>query len=851
MVDPPAKTSREPLPAKQQPAPRYQPLVVVLAAVCLGVVVDRVWPPAIWVWWVVVLACWPVWLMLWRRGRQRAAAICLLAAVAAAAGSWHHCRWFLFAEDDLGYIARSQAQPVCVEAVARCAPRLVPAPPFDPMRPIPLGDRSELEIELTALRNGSVWQSASGRAKLSVYGDLTGIASGNNADINAGDRLRVFAMVETPSVPDNPGQFDYAAFSRAKRQRSRLLARMPECVAVVRPEAGWNFWHLIDRTRSGGRRVLDRYLDPRRADLADAVLLGARGQLDPDQKAAFVETGMVHLLAISGLHVGILAGFLVWLARRLAVPRHGALWGIALAALFYMLLTDARSPVNRATVFVVITCVAMLLKRTNVFSFNTLAAAALIILAWNPVELFQSGFQLSFLAVAGLLWFAPWIRRWETIDALQQVIELSESWPRRALHAVGHGARTLALVGLTIWLLSLPLVMARFNLFAPVGLVLNVVLWIPMSIALISGFLTLVIGSIAPVLGFVPGFVCDQSLAFLQMCVTTGRDVPGSHFWVPGPSDWWLAIFYSGLGVLAAFRSVRPPLRWCVALLAGWTTVGFAAAAWQGNDERLVCTVLSTGHGCATVLELPSGQTLLYDAGQLGSPLGATRSIAGLLWSRGITHLDAVVLSHPDIDHYNALPGLLERFSVGAIYVSPVMFDEDSVALRALHEAIERSGVPLHEIHSGNRLAVGSDCLIEVLHPTRFGVLGGDNAGSIVLKVEYRGRCILLPGDLESPGLDDMLAEEPTPCDILLAPHHGSRRSNPPGLAQWCTPRCVIVSGTMQWNPREVEAAYKDVGSQVYHTAETGAVEATIDASGVRIRSFNERRHNERRHNEL
>ena len=140
------------------------------------------------------------------------------------------------------------------------------------------------------------------------------------------------------------------------------------------------------------------------------------------------------------------------------------------------------------------------------------------------------------------------------------------------------------------------------------------------------------------------------------------------------------------------------------------------------------CTFLAMGHGCATVIETPSGETLLYDAGRLAAPGTACRSVSGLLWSRGITHLDAVVISHGDVDHYNALPGLLERFSVGVIYVSPMMFENDNPALAALREAVTESGVPVRQLRSGDLLDCGEDCSVEVLHPPRRGVFGGDNA---------------------------------------------------------------------------------------------------------------------------
>ena len=148
--------------------------------------------------------------------------------------------------------------------------------------------------------------------------------------------------------------------------------------------------------------------------------------------------------------------------------------------------------------------------------------------------------------------------------------------------------------------------------------------------------------------------------------------------WVPGPEDWWLCGFYGGLGVLAAFPRLRPPRRWCVGLLAVWIVVGFSTAgklSEQECSERLDCTFLSVGHGCAVLLELPSGQTMLYDAGRLGWPKGGARVISEFLWHQGLTHLDAVVISHPDADHFNALPELLERFSVGVVYVSPIMFE--------------------------------------------------------------------------------------------------------------------------------------------------------------------------------
>jgi competence protein ComEC len=270
-------------------------------------------------------------------------------------------------------------------------------------------------------------------------------------------------------------------------------------------------------------------------------------------------------------------------------------------------------------------------------------------------------------------------------------------------------------------------------------------------------------------------------------------------------------------------------VRWQVAALCLWIIVGLTTALSRPllRGETVECSFVAVGHGACIVVETADGQTLLYDAGSLGSPQYATQTIASYLWHRGIRRIDGIVISHADIDHYNAVPGLLRRFPVGAVYVSPLMFDgigeSGSSGPELLRAEIERRGVPLREIWSGDALRVGKHVTAHVLHPPRVGVVGTDNANSITLAVECHGWRVLLPGDLESPGLEDVLAELPYDCDVLLAPHHGSRLSDPPGFAAWSTPEWVVISGALGRDVEPVVETYAEAGAEVVRTSHRGA----------------------------
>lgn len=794
----------------------YQPLVVVLAAASAGIILDRSLGLPLAAWLVAVAVAWVGWMLLWRRRRARLAMVPLLVAVLGAAGALHHFRWNLFDEYDIGVFARQTAEPVCVEAIALSGPRRVPAPPENKTRAIPVGDRTRVPLEVRAIRDRDAWRMATGRATLTVDGHLVGV--------RAGDRLRVFGQVNRVHPPDNPGGFDFAAYARSDGELAVIWCDYPDGAVQVDRAGGWSLRGWLDGLRSRGDQLLWRYLDPSRSGLAAAMFLGLREELDPDQSQAFLETGTVHLLVISGLNVAILASCVLFVLRFGPLPRWASFLVVAVFTILYAVVTDAQPPVVRATIMVLVVCAAYSLGR-QALGLNTIALAAIIVLVLNPAELFRAGTQLSFLSVMAMSWTGfPGIRP-RTVDPLTLLIAQTRPWPIRVTRNFGREVWQLTLTTTLIWIIVLPLVMSRFHLVSPAAIVLGPLLALPVAVAMAAGFGVLIFGWWIGPLGSVFGWLCDGSLWILERSVAVAQRIPGSHFWVAGPGDWWLVGFYVALALWAAFPKWRPPRRWCLATAMGWSSLGLGVAAWNARpQERLECTFMSVGHGCSVLVELPGGEKVLYDAGRLGSPITPARSIALCLWSKGITHLDAIVISHADADHYNAIPKLLEQFSVGAIYVSPVMFDDMPDAVRVLYNAVQKSGVPLRPVWGGDHLRTSGPCAIEVLHPPKEGVLGSDNANSVVLAIEYAGRRLLLTGDLEPPGLHDVLAELPRDVDVLLAPHHGSQRSDPPGMAAWSQPEYVVVSSGEGDDIQLVMRAYAAYGGQVLPTSTKGAV---------------------------
>ncbi len=416
---------------------------------------------------------------------------------------------------------------------------------------------------------------------------------------------------------------------------------------------------------------------------------------------------------------------------------------------------------------------------------------------------------------------------------------IHETGPRwgRGLRWFGRLVYRTYAISFTIWLVITPLAAARYHVVSPMGLLLGPPLLLLASVALIAGFLLLVAALVwQPLtLMFVP-FV-HGSLWACARIIDVALSCPGSHFHVGDVPPWWLWVFYGGLLLVLTQNRLRQHWRWATVAGAGWLCVGLLTATVRLPSDEMRCTFLAVGHGGCTVIETPDGRVLLYDTGSIGGPDVTRRFVAPYLWSRGIRRIDEVFLSHADLDHFNGLPALLDRFAVGQVTMTPTFADKNTPGVTDTVAVLRERGVPVRILKAGDKVTAG-EVQIEVLHPPAVGPEGNENSRSLVLDVRHAGHRILLTGDLEGAGLERVLAMAPRPTDVLMAPHHGSKVSNKGDLAEWARPRVVV---SCQGPPRGLpvlDAVYTPTGAQVLGTWPHGAVTVRSHASGLVIETF-------------
>lgn len=666
-----------------------------------------------------------------------------------------------------------------------------------------------------------------GLCRVTVDGDAV-------AMLRWGDTVELIGRLDLASPPMNPGEFDFARYLRRSGISAMMFLRHPAAIRTLHRTGSWSACGLLTAFRQNTVTLLETHLSPANRATAEALLLGNRGHLNPEIERDFVYSGTMHLLAISGLHVGILYVFIVRVFHWLLVPRTRALVLAALVCVLYAFLTDLRPSVLRAALFIVLSVSGQMLYRD--FRMGTLIGlTVLILILFDPAIAFDMGAWLSFLAVGALGWVAARSSTPADSSAPPDIV----TWRNRMwehLHQAWQWIRCSYQQMLAVTLLSAPLIATQFHLVSLTGMVVNLLLIPLTTLTLIAGYLFVAAGCLLPALATLPGYPFEGLLSLLNLSVKYSADVRTGFVMIPDLPEWFLPVWYALLAgaALAARHGFRQLFRLALLLL---TIVQFYQVCQRPSTTGLTCTVLSVGHGNAIVVEA-ADKVFLFDAGAMNRGDRTADVIAGYLWSRGHRMVDAVILSHADADHYNAVRGLLEKMPIGQVLTSQQFAQSGSAEVEGLTNALRSLETPASLILHGDSLQ--ADALrVRFLQSTESAKdlrSASDNECSLVAVLEYHGHQICLPGDLEGAGQKELL-HLLSGCSVLVSPHHGSPAANPASLGKVTAPGHVIISAKDDRHRAALRKAFPN--SKLLFTGLSGAVQAHITDSGnLQIREF-------------
>ncbi len=635
-----------------------------------------------------------------------------------------------------------------------------------------------------------------------------------------GDRLLFRTSLRRFRSFRNPGGFDYEQYQAGKGLYAQCFLKDERLLIKIAPASGTFFGSIAKAIR--GRIELFRQktllwaqksLDPEPAAFYAAMILGYKLLLDRNWQDHIHQTGLNHLLSVSGLHIGMVAMFVFWLVRRAVrflfpsilnriSDKQIALWPAFAAAVFYAFLAGFGAPTIWRSVLTLAVCFAAAFRFRKADSLTVLALAALSILVFDPQNLWQIPFQLTFACVLAIVVVYPrfrGIRLHRVFPALDPSAQRSgHAWLRSLPGRIMSQFEDAFWVSIAINILLLPLIIFYFDGFALAGIVANIFL-VPYI-----GFLVLPLGLFSVLL-----FAICETAAWpvihivnhlLWGCLRLIEWFAGfswSYFWTGSFSPAWLFVAYASLGLFFAPFSGKlkaAGLGAMVLLFCGGLVLSNHAASNGAGGLRV--DVIDVGQGTSTLVRFPTGELMLVDGGGVpDESYDIGRSVlAPFLWHEGIRKLDYVVLSHDHPDHGLGLRFVLRNFNVGSFWTSGFTgedFEGKGTHPReegkAIHSRLDEIALKRNirirtfpELSSDVRIG---QCRIRLLHPTPYFLeheyKGDLNQTSLVLEVSFGETRVILPGDIGRKVEESLIpALEGGMQTFLISAHHGSRYSN-------------------------------------------------------------------------
>jgi competence protein ComEC len=737
-----------------------------------------------------------------------------------------------------------------------------------PSRLIPLASQDgKATIEGTVFDPVKVVDDGIGRFTLRAEGlylsekailldeDISVTVYRNLPELHPGDRIRFPARLRLFRNFSNPGNYDYEKAMKLKGLTCGANVSDGTKIIQIGPGRLPFFRGLVEGLQRPVREFFQKRLNARNNALFRALILGERQGITPALRHPFNQTGLGHVLAVSGLHIGLVAGMSFFLFKwvlyrsyRLALTldvRKLAALLTCVPVVLYTLLAGFQVSSQRAMIMVLAFLASILMGREREV-WSTLSLAGLIVLLFDPNALFSISFQLSFMAVIGILWLAP---------AIMNLFHRSESLPperKPVRNRLTEYFLGLAAVSFAATVFLLPLTCYYFHRIPLVSIMANLTVVPLLGIWVIP--LGLLSAAAVPFSEGTAGFflqIASWGLDLLMTITEFWANLPWSSIWTVTPNLFEMILFY----LLIFFVFFFKRLRWAK---TGLAIVAFLilgdVAYWIYTvrfNRDLQVTFLDVGKGNAALVSFPGGKKMLIDGGGFGRGTFDVGEmvVAPYLWHSKILKIDYLVLSHPQADHMNGLRFIARWFhpkefwhngdQVETPSYRELMATVDARKIRKMLPSDLRGDIDINGVR------------VQVLHPdpenemVRLEDNGKRlNNNSLVVKISYGETSFLFPGDLEKIGEEVLIARsgQMIQSDILLSPHHGSKTSSSKKFLELVNPHlCIISSGerpARNFPHTTILERLRDMGCEVLQIPLSGAVTVTVRQNELDIRTF-------------
>jgi len=655
-------------------------------------------------------------------------------------------------------------------------------------------------------------------------GELLLYAREGIADLQLDDTLAARMQLSRPRPRRNPHEFDY---------REYLHSQNIFFEAFFEKQPGYRIYHAhsasprkrLNDLRSHLQAHFKAHLSNRSAAIVTALILGEKRDIESSIREDFANTGVIHVLAVSGLHVGYVSMILLTVLGLLRLGHTASLCGVVLGLGFYVVLTGSAPSVMRASIMASLIIIGQLIERkTDIF--NTLASAALFILLLSPDQLWNIGFQLSFLAVLSIVTLFP-----EFKLMASALYPQNGTWHGRA----GSAVLDLFLVSLAAQLGTLGLTIFYFHKIPIISLAANLVVVPLVGLIVATGMTYLILGMLIPFLAPFWGATLEGLIDLMLWFVKLSAQVDWAFISTADITPVELLIIMLMIFALPVFPVSRLAPFW-LAMILVWSNVQI----WSDlkREALLEMVILDVGQGDAILIHTPQGKTVLIDAGlRFGGKDMGKDVIDPYLRSRGWETIDLMVLTHPHNDHIGGVQYLLENHVVRQVMMPDVNYE--SFGYGQIRETMRDLDIPMATGFAGQVDSSLKPLFFRVTAPKFYELPAQPsniNNTSIVIQTFYGNTSALLTGDAEVEVESDQLPfGNLLKAEVLKVPHHGSKTSSSQAYLDLIQADLSVMSVGTKNKFRHPAAItlqrYERQGSQVLRTDVSGAVILHSDGS--------------------